>query len=143
MLDPVADKILLTSSFVALTWASGLRRCRIPAWLTVMTLSRDAIIMVSVAIVNLTARPARVLPVVARQALHRQPAPHGGRGAAAERARVDVRRRGLVFLVTLVLTVASAVHYVYLASVRRRRPLHEGAATSGPADRRPETMSRT
>ena len=34
MLDPVADKILITSTFVALTWASGLE-VRIPTWLTV------------------------------------------------------------------------------------------------------------
>src|SRR5215468_8393236 len=53
MLDPVADKILLTSSFVALTWTSGLRTS-LPAWLTVVTLSRDAIIIISVVVVNLT-----------------------------------------------------------------------------------------
>ena len=35
MLDPVADKILLTSAFVGLTWAPGLAT-RIPAWLTVV-----------------------------------------------------------------------------------------------------------
>src|SRR4029453_6664453 len=44
MLDPVADKVLLSASFVALTWGSGLAHA-IPVWLTVVTLSRDAIIL--------------------------------------------------------------------------------------------------
>ena len=44
MLDPVADKVLLTSAFVALTWTSHLHLA-IPVWLTVTTLSRDAIIL--------------------------------------------------------------------------------------------------
>src|SRR5688500_5763705 len=48
MLDPVADKILLSSAFIALTWSDGLA-VRIPAWLTAVVLSRDAIIVVSVA----------------------------------------------------------------------------------------------
>src|SRR4029077_16964535 len=49
MLDPVADKMLLSSSFVALTWSAGLY-LYIPTWLTVTTLSRDAIILAAVAI---------------------------------------------------------------------------------------------
>ena len=53
MLDPVADKVLMTASFIVLTWAGGLEAA-IPVWLTVVILSRDAIIIVSVAIVNLT-----------------------------------------------------------------------------------------
>ena len=35
MLDPVADKMLLTSCFVALTWGPGLR-APLPVWLTVV-----------------------------------------------------------------------------------------------------------
>ena len=52
MLDPIADKILLTSCFIALTWGPDLM-VPLPVWLTVVTLSRDAIIIISVAAVNL------------------------------------------------------------------------------------------
>src|SRR5882762_10056293 len=38
MLDPVADKLLLGSCYVALTWSGGLF-VRIPVWLTIVTLS--------------------------------------------------------------------------------------------------------
>ena len=49
---PIADKILLTSCFIALTWGPDLV-VPLPVWLTVVTLSRDAIIIISVAAVNL------------------------------------------------------------------------------------------
>ena len=52
MLDPVADKLLLGASYLVLTWGGGLV-CPLPVWLTVLVLSRDAIIVVSVVVVNL------------------------------------------------------------------------------------------
>jgi cardiolipin synthase len=65
MLDPLADKILLMSSYVALTWTSGLR-VRIPVWLTVITLSRDAIILFTAAVITLTSLPpAKIVTSVA------------------------------------------------------------------------------
>ncbi len=43
-LDPIADKVLLVTAYVALTWPSqGL--VTIPIWLTVMALSRDLLIV--------------------------------------------------------------------------------------------------
>jgi cardiolipin synthase len=121
MLDPVADKILLSSSFVALTWSSGLA-VSIPAWLTVTTLSRDAIILASVAIINLT---------VGRRVFY--PSLLGKLSTGSQLLTValvlflnatawDFPALWLVFAVTLVLTVASALHYVYVASVRRGGP---------------------
>ena len=121
MLDPVADKILLSSSFVALTWSSGLE-VSIPAWLTVTTLSRDAIILASVAIINLT---------VERRVFY--PSLLGKLSTGSQLITVALvlllnatgwkfPGLGVVFGVTLVLTVASALHYVYLASVRRGSP---------------------
>src|SRR5262245_22858910 len=52
MIDPVADKVLLMSSYVALTWTSALH-VKLPVWLTVITLSRDAIILFTVAVITL------------------------------------------------------------------------------------------
>src|SRR5262245_6793180 len=53
MLDPVADKLLLGSCFVALTWGPDLP-APVPVWLAATVLSRDAIIVASVVIINLT-----------------------------------------------------------------------------------------
>lgn len=43
-LDPIADKVLLVTAYVALTWPPG-DSVRIPVWLTVMALSRDVLIV--------------------------------------------------------------------------------------------------
>jgi cardiolipin synthase len=118
MLDPVADKILLSSAFVALTWSDGLP-VSIPIWLTVTTISRDAIILASVAIINLT---------VERRVFY--PSLLGKLSTGSQLVTVAlvllVNATGwpspylrYVFVLTLVLTVASALHYVYAASVRR------------------------
>jgi cardiolipin synthase len=119
ILDPIADKVLLTAGFIVLTWAPGLL-VRIPAWLTVVTLSRDAIIVASVTIVNL--------------AYGRRPFPPSLLGKLTTGGQLvtvglvlllNVAGRTLapvryLFLGAIVLTVASALHYVYLAARGRR-----------------------
>ena len=54
LLDPMADKLLLISTFVVLTLPSLDLPNRLPLWLTVLVISRDVIIVVTVAIVNLS-----------------------------------------------------------------------------------------
>jgi len=118
VLDPVADKILLSSSFIALTWGPGLV-VALPPWLTVTTLSRDAIILTTVAIINLT---------LGRRVFY--PSLLGKLSTASQVASVGVvlLLNALnqafppvlhLFRLTLVLTVASALHYVYMASTKR------------------------
>jgi cardiolipin synthase (CMP-forming) len=52
-LDPMADKLLLTAAFIVLTVPGTPLMTRIPLWLTVLIISRDVVIVVTVAIVNL------------------------------------------------------------------------------------------
>jgi cardiolipin synthase len=52
-LDPMADKLLLVSTFVVLTVPEIGLRYRIPLWLTILVISRDVVIVLTVAIVNL------------------------------------------------------------------------------------------
>jgi len=54
LLDPMADKLLLISTFVVLTAPSLDLPNRLPVWLTVLVISRDVIIVVTVAIVSLS-----------------------------------------------------------------------------------------
>jgi cardiolipin synthase (CMP-forming) len=117
MLDPVADKVLMTSSFIALTWCSGLA-VAIPVWLTVVILSRDAIIIVSVAIVNLTVGRRIFYPsLLGKLCTVSQLLTVGLVLLANVLGRGEAMLRYL-FIATLALTVASALHYVYLASTR-------------------------
>jgi cardiolipin synthase (CMP-forming) len=52
-LDPMADKLLLVSTFVVLTLPGLGLANRLPLWLTVLIISRDVIIVLTVTIVNL------------------------------------------------------------------------------------------
>lgn len=53
LLDPMADKLLLISTFVVLTMPGLALTNRLPIWLTVLVISRDVIIVLTVAVVNL------------------------------------------------------------------------------------------
>jgi len=52
-LDPMADKLLLVSTFVVLTVPGLGLANRLPIWLTVLIISRDIVIVLTVAVVNL------------------------------------------------------------------------------------------
>lgn len=56
-LDPVADKVLLMSSYICLAILEI-----IPAWLTVIVLSRDILIVIGIAIFTLTEKKVRIRP---------------------------------------------------------------------------------
>ena len=56
-LDPLADKLLLVSSFVLLTWLGAL-----PTWLFILVLSRDAVILLGYLAIYVFATPIEVAP---------------------------------------------------------------------------------
>lgn len=118
MLDPVADKLLLTGSFVALTWGPGLSQT-IPAWLTVVTLSRDAIIVISVAIVNLTLGRRMFYPSLLGKAATGAQLLTVALVLLMNAFALRLPAVRYVFVLTLCVTVASALHYTYLASTGR------------------------
>jgi cardiolipin synthase len=117
MLDPVADKVLLSAAFVALTWGPGLVQ-PIPVWLTVVTLSRDAIILASVTIVNLTLGRRVFYPSVLGKLCTGSQLLTVGVVLLLNTLDAPVAAVNYLFVLTLVLTVASAFHYVYVASIR-------------------------
>jgi len=62
-LDPMADKLLLLTMFVMLTIPFG-QSNRLPIWLTVIIISRDVGIVLTVAIVNLAVGPRTFRPSI-------------------------------------------------------------------------------
>ena len=52
-LDPMADKLLLVTTFVVLTVPGTGLVNRFPLWLTILVITRDVLIVVTVAIVNI------------------------------------------------------------------------------------------
>jgi cardiolipin synthase len=61
-LDPMADKLLLLSTFVVLTVPTIPMTNHLPLWLTVSVISRDIVIVAVVAIVNLAVGPRTFRP---------------------------------------------------------------------------------
>ncbi len=56
-LDPIADKLLLSSAFISLAVLEI-----IPAWLTVIVISRDVIIFIGIAVLTLTSKTFAMNP---------------------------------------------------------------------------------
>jgi cardiolipin synthase len=63
-LDPMADKLLLVTTFVVLTLPGIGLLNRIPIWLTILVISRDVVIVVTVAIVNIAVGRRQFRPSV-------------------------------------------------------------------------------
>jgi cardiolipin synthase len=61
-LDPMADKLLLVTTFIVLTLPGLNLANRFPLWLTICMISRDVVILLTVAIVNLAIGPRTFKP---------------------------------------------------------------------------------
>lgn len=112
-LDPIADKILLTSAYIALSIPSLNHGAQIPVWITVLVIARDLLIVVMAVIfalaagirkfppsvlskINTTAQVIAVLVVLVSSLL-----PH-----------LEPAATTLLYLVA-VLTVSSGLDYVF------------------------------
>jgi cardiolipin synthase len=63
-LDPMADKLLLVTTFIVLTLPGIPLTHHLPLWLTVLVISRDVVIVGVVAIVNLAVGPRTFKPSI-------------------------------------------------------------------------------
>jgi cardiolipin synthase len=63
-LDPMADKLLLVTTFIVLTLPDLGLTNRLPIWLTVLVITRDVLIVLTVAIVNLAMGPKTFRPSI-------------------------------------------------------------------------------
>ena len=93
-LDPAADKLLLVTTFIVLTLPNIGLVNRIPLWLTVLVISRDVGIVLTVAIVNLAVGPTDVQAVSARQGRDRDLHRRLRRGDAVQLSRLPLALGG-------------------------------------------------
>ncbi|MFQ5790673.1 MAG: CDP-alcohol phosphatidyltransferase family protein [Acidobacteriota bacterium] len=115
MLDPLADKLLITASLVVLSTPNPELTVRIPVWVAILAISRDAGILIVVLVINLAVRRSVFSPTILGKATtviqlltilwlfwcnYR----------AAPLAVTDV----LIGLM-VVFTIASGLHYIYRA----------------------------
>ncbi len=138
MLDPVADKLLSGAAYVLLTWSAAVT-CAVPAWLTVTLLSRDAMMVIAVVVVNLTVGPRVFAPSLLGKLSTGCNVATGIAALAANASGDCWSLLRWLYLATLLLVIASTVNYVYQASEKPpgRPPLRLEAELP------PEVVDRT
>ncbi len=108
-LDPIADKLILVSAFVTL----AVQRM-IPAWLAVVVISRDVLIIIGIAILEVSRVKYKIQPSMVSKCT-----------TVAQLATIfllllSIQTTALehallpVYWLTTVLSIASGLHYVYL-----------------------------
>jgi cardiolipin synthase len=113
-LDPMADKILLTAAFVTLTVPSLPLVLHIPTWLTVLTISRDTLIALSVLIIHLQTHHTQFPPTLLGKCTTAiQLVTVGVCMLANFQARMALAIFPFVVYSALALTVASGLQYAY------------------------------
>jgi cardiolipin synthase len=126
-LDPIADKILMTTAYLTLAFRDVL-----PWWLTILVLSRDVAIVMTAALISLVAgyRPFRPT-VLGKASTTLQVATVFV--AVANRAHIPLasgRLLQICIYLAAAITVASGVHY--LVVVRHRYAHPEGGEEPAP-----------
>lgn len=113
-LDPAADKLLLVTMFVMLTLPDIGSANRLPLWFTVLVISRDIAIVLTVAIVNLAVGPRTFRPSFFGKLAT---ATYIVTGVAALYFNYRGVSSGIVtalIYASLVITLVSAIHYLTL-----------------------------
>jgi cardiolipin synthase len=64
ILDPLADKLLLVSGVVVLSFDNSPYLDRMPPWLTITIISRDLVLLMGLAVIHLTVGKVKVRPRV-------------------------------------------------------------------------------
>jgi cardiolipin synthase len=113
-LDPMADKLLLTAAFVTLSVPSLPLSLHIPTWLTVLTISRDVLISLSVLIIHLQTQHSDFPPSVLGKCTTAVQLLTVG---VCMLANFELNLADAVFqpvvYATLAFTLASGLHYSY------------------------------
>ncbi|HEX4964385.1 MAG TPA: CDP-alcohol phosphatidyltransferase family protein [Thermoanaerobaculia bacterium] len=118
-LDPIADKLLLTSAYVVLSIPSLAHGAPIPAWVTILVIARDVLILIVVLTLYLAANMRRFPPTVLSKVNTLVQVVAVvlvlAAGSLASQHWLAEIATGAVYLVP-VLTVASGLDYIIRAS---------------------------
>ena len=114
-LDPMADKLLLVSTFIVLTMPLGLPN-QLPLWFTVLVISRDVCIVLTVAIVNLAVERRVFYPSVLGKIATVLYVVTGAVTLFFNLLDQESVLVDLVVYMAVVFTVASGLHYIVHAA---------------------------
>ena len=111
-LDPIADKLLLISSFIMLSLTTLELTVIIPLWLTITVIGRDILLVVSVVIINLTMGRRLFSPSILGKATTASQLLTVLVVLVANYLKVTVPFLRLLLYLTFALTVTSGLHYL-------------------------------
>jgi cardiolipin synthase len=115
-LDPMADKLLVATMFVMLTVPGLGQAVRLPLWLTVVVLSRDIGIILTVAIINLAVSRRTFRPTLLGKAATAVYVVTGVVALYANYLGVRLALVDLGIYLSLAITLASALQYALMIS---------------------------
>lgn len=124
-LDPIADKALLVSAFVVLTWPQP-DVVRIPLWLTVLALSRDFLIVLTALVLYLAAEIRSFPPSIFGKATTVMHIVTVALVLIANIWRIPDPVMLGCFYLALGLTLLSGVDYIRRASLLMEQPRQDG-----------------
>lgn len=116
-LDPLADKLLLTSAFVTLAILH-----QVPSWAAIVVVSRDLIILAGALLLYVLATPFEVNPTVLGKGTTLAQLLYLGLVLIFVYGQIDLLPLVPLLLVALALTIVSGLQYVY----RGIRAYHPG-----------------
>ncbi len=109
ILDPIADKLLLTAAYITLGVLQD-----IPGWLVVVVISRDVIIVTGIAVLAFTRVPFEIRPsLISKWTTALQVVTIAFSLLDLQTAWADPAKRSL-FWGTAAITVLSGLHYTYV-----------------------------
>ena len=108
ILDPLADKLLLTSAFVTLSVLH-----LVPGWVAIVVVSRDLIIVAGTLLLHVTQTPIEVVPTVLGKGTTLVQLSYLVLALALIALQRDVRALMPLLAIMLTLTIASGLQYVY------------------------------
>lgn len=118
-LDPIADKILMTTAYLTLAF-----RAALPWWLTILVISRDVAILMTALLISLVSgyRPFPPSLLGKASTFLQLGTLLAALGAVANVPFVSARLVQALVYATAVLTVSSGLHYLVVFRHHPRRP---------------------
>jgi len=110
-LDPIADKLLLTTSFIVLA-VLGI----IPGWMTVIVIARDVIIVLGILVLHLTSHRVEIKPIFVGKASTVAQIVTIGWALVTPSSMVMKTIFPAVIWATVLLTGISGLQYIYIGT---------------------------
>lgn len=108
-LDPLADKLLLLSSYISLAVLMV-----IPGWLAVIVIARDVIIILGIAVLTITEKPYEIKPSIISKCTTAMQLATVFFTLLHPEFTLFAAIQSYLFWITALLTTASGLHYIFI-----------------------------